>query len=300
MKRWQIVLILFVVLGLIGGLELNIYFRENPRTLKKILLAPRVAKKTTLKKAQQLKKYLVRFGANVKSQYSGVTTNAVALKRSSGASQLLRNILLGLGGLIGFSALLFLIRRRLFSINKSRASRKLDVLADDGLPPLPEHKDPEIHADKIAEVLRARRSLQGSREGGRLSPLGEQQIRKYELTEAVVNYEGRILRRIRALTRIQNKDGDIIVEQGELGGYIEHEANLSHYRNAWVAEQALVCGNAKVYGDALVAGQAKIFDKARIYDLARIDGVTVVGGTAEMCGKIHVSQGTFFEGKKAS
>lgn len=299
MKRWQIVLILFVVLGLLGGLELNMYFRENPRTVKKILLAPRVVKKTTLKRSQQLKKYLVRFGVSVRSQYSGVTTSALALKNSSGASKLLRSTWLGLGGLVGMVVLWGLIRWAISSY-RSRATKELAILGEEDLPPLPEHKDPEIHADKVAEVLRARRKLSSKQEGGRLSPLGEQQIRKYELTEAVINYEGRTLHRIRALTRMQNKDGDIIVEQGELGGYIEQEANLSHYRNAWIAEQALVCGNAKVYGDALVAGQAKIFDKARIYDLARIDGVTMVGGTAEMCGKIHVSQGTFFEGKKAS
>ena len=40
------------------------------------------------------------------------------------------------------------------------------------------------------------------------------------------------------------------VEEGELGGYIEKEDNLSFYGNAWVS------GNARVYGNALVSGNA--------------------------------------------
>ena len=40
------------------------------------------------------------------------------------------------------------------------------------------------------------------------------------------------------------------VEEGELGGYIEKEDNLSFYGNAWVS------GNARVFGNALVSGNA--------------------------------------------
>lgn len=46
------------------------------------------------------------------------------------------------------------------------------------------------------------------------------------------------------------------VEEGELGGYIEKEDNLSFYGNAWVS------GNAEVYGNALVSGNAWVSGNA--------------------------------------
>ena len=46
------------------------------------------------------------------------------------------------------------------------------------------------------------------------------------------------------------------VEEGELGGYIEKEDNLSFYGNAWVSGDAWVYGNAEVSGNAMVYGDA--------------------------------------------
>lgn len=301
MKRWHIVLIVVAILGLLGGLELKLYLRQHPRFAKKIIVLPRTAKKATIKKSKQVKYVVVQFGRTTKKQYVSAVKKATEVKRSLP----LKKAGLIAGGVVGaiLGGLLLVVIFRLLAgwLRKARPARLLSTPSnalDSDIPPLPEHKDPEIHADKVAEVLQARRNLQAKREG-KLPPLSEQQIKKYELTDMIVNYEGRILRRIRALLRIQNTDGDVIADQGELGGYIEHEVNLSHYRNAWVGEQAMVFGNAKVYGDAIVAGQAKVFDKARIYDLARVDGAALVGGTAEICGKAHLSQGTYTEGKKS-
>ncbi|HFI0151212.1 TPA: hypothetical protein ACGO3A_001513 [Streptococcus suis] len=65
--------------------------------------------------------------------------------------------------------------------------------------------------------------------------------KKYELLkdDTVVIF-GRTLFRIRAV-----KDFAII-KQGELGGYIEKEDNLSHINNAWVYGNARVCGDAVI------------------------------------------------------
>lgn len=46
------------------------------------------------------------------------------------------------------------------------------------------------------------------------------------------------------------------VKAGDLGGYIEKEANLSHYGN--------VFGNARARNDARVSGNARIIDQAEI------------------------------------
>ena len=43
------------------------------------------------------------------------------------------------------------------------------------------------------------------------------------------------------------------VAKGEVGGFVEKEANLSHENNAWVYGDARVSGDAWVYGNAWVS-----------------------------------------------
>ena len=52
------------------------------------------------------------------------------------------------------------------------------------------------------------------------------------------------------------------VEEGEIGGYVEKEDNLSSSGNAWVYGDAWVSGNAEVYGDAWVSGNARVYGNA--------------------------------------
>ena len=76
-------------------------------------------------------------------------------------------------------------------------------------------------------------------------------MKKFELTsESIVNIFGKKLFRIKALIEFGN------VKEGELGGFVEKEENLSHDGNAWVYENAKVYGDAEVYGDARVCGDA--------------------------------------------
>ena len=112
--------------------------------------------------------------------------------------------------------------------------------------------------------------------------------KKYELTEEVMEYEGVILHRIRAL-----KDfGD--VKKGDLGGWIKSEENLSQEGLCWVYVNAEVHGNAKVYGNAEVYGRAKVFENAEvfgnanIYDNAEVFGNAKVHGTAKVFGNARV------------
>ena len=84
-------------------------------------------------------------------------------------------------------------------------------------------------------------------------------MKKFELTsESIVKF-GKTLYRIRALVAF----GD--VKEGELGGFLEKEENLSQDGDAWVCENATVsgdatvCGNAIVRGDATVSGDAWVF-----------------------------------------
>ena len=70
---------------------------------------------------------------------------------------------------------------------------------------------------------------------------------KYEFVpgDEKVIAPGRTVKRIRALVAIS-----YFVAAGDIGGYIESEASLPVYGDAWVYGNARVYGDAQVYGDA--------------------------------------------------
>ena len=107
---------------------------------------------------------------------------------------------------------------------------------------------------------------------------------KYEiLKDEFIELDGRKLYQIKALKDFRD------VKEGEFGGYIESERNLSHEGDAWVSgdarvcDNARVCGNARVYGDAQVSGNACVCGNAWVY------GNTQVSGDARVAGKACVS-----------
>lgn len=64
-------------------------------------------------------------------------------------------------------------------------------------------------------------------------------MKKFELTaESKINASGKKLFRIKALISFGS------VEEGETGGWVEKEDNLSQSGNAWVFDNARVFGNA--------------------------------------------------------
>jgi len=102
--------------------------------------------------------------------------------------------------------------------------------------------------------------------------------KKYELlADDCLRAGDRTVYRIRALRDF----GD--VRRGDLGGYIESEANLSHGKNCWVYDAAQVYGpgavvrdNARVRGCAWVMGRVE--DDAVVDDLAIVSEGATVGG----------------------
>jgi len=81
-------------------------------------------------------------------------------------------------------------------------------------------------------------------------------MNKYKLTNNTIEFNGKVLHQIKALIDFG------IVQQGDLGGYIEKESNLSQEGNAWVFDNAKVFGNAEVFDNAGVFGNAEVFDNA--------------------------------------
>ena len=112
---------------------------------------------------------------------------------------------------------------------------------------------------------------------------------KYKiLKDEFIEFDGRKLYRIKALKDFHN------VKEGEFGGYIESEKNLSQEGNAWVYGNAWVSGDARVYGDAWVYGNVRVSDdacvsgNARVYGNARVSGNACVSGNAQVLNRHSV------------
>lgn len=120
--------------------------------------------------------------------------------------------------------------------------------------------------------------------------------KKYELVldDTIQVETGATLYRIRAC-----KDFGMI-KKGELGGYIEKEANLSQGGNAWIFDTACVYENARVsdnaklshnahvYGTACVADNVRVSHNARIYGNARVMDNANVSVEARIYGDAYV------------
>ena len=114
-------------------------------------------------------------------------------------------------------------------------------------------------------------------------------MKKYRLLDTDTKIiSGNKLYRIQACTSF----GEI--QENDLGGYIESEANLSHEGDAWVSGNAMVSGNARTFGDARVSGNARVsgdartFGNARIFDDARIFGDARIFDNARIFGNARV------------
>lgn len=102
-------------------------------------------------------------------------------------------------------------------------------------------------------------------------------MKKYRLTDEKIIVGCRTLYRIQALRDF----GD--VKEGEFGGWIESEKNLSHEGSAWIY------GNAWVYGDADIKHSSDICSMSGFGSALR---TTTAFKTKD--GAIHVTCGCFY------
>lgn len=77
--------------------------------------------------------------------------------------------------------------------------------------------------------------------------------------------------------------------KGELGGWLEIEANLSQEGDCWVKQDGYVMGEARVCDDAVISGGAEIGDSAFICDKVEIKGPVGIGGKAKICDEAKVT-----------
>lgn len=84
--------------------------------------------------------------------------------------------------------------------------------------------------------------------------------------------EERTMYRIRALKDIP-KQG---VKKGDLGGWVEHERNLSPKATSWIFLEAKVCGYSVVQNGASVTHQAKVYGASIISDRCRVSHNAII------------------------
>ena len=113
--------------------------------------------------------------------------------------------------------------------------------------------------------------------------------KKYRLLgEDTVLVNGHTLYRIEALRSFGN------VNEGDLGGYIESESNLSHEGDCWVYDRAMVYENSQVtdnaclYGQAEAYGHARVADDVVVADKSRVCDYAWIGENARVSGNARV------------
>ena len=99
-------------------------------------------------------------------------------------------------------------------------------------------------------------------------------MKKYELTSEKKQHNGTTLYRINALKDFSD------VKQGDLGGWLQGEHNLSQAGDCWVYDNAVVSGFATVLNNATVLDNAVVCDKAVVYNSSIICDKAVVSGNA--------------------
>ena len=93
---------------------------------------------------------------------------------------------------------------------------------------------------------------------------------------------GRTVFRIQALRNFSD------VKEGDIGGWIESEKNLSQKGNCWIYDNAIVTHSARVIDDAKIQNDVMIADSALIFENALIRNNAVVHNSASVCGNAVV------------
>lgn len=117
--------------------------------------------------------------------------------------------------------------------------------------------------------------------------------KKYKLMDETYYIGNRAVHPIRALKSFPVSP-NVCVKEGDIGGFVESEKNLSQDGTCWIFDNAVVLGDAtvrdkaRVMGNAIVEGSAVIeeialvCDHAHICDHARIRGISYISGNARV------------------
>ena len=107
-------------------------------------------------------------------------------------------------------------------------------------------------------------------------------MNKYRITDEQTIFNDRVLRRIQAIQNFGN------IKEGDLGGWVQGEWNLSQegecwiWKNGMVFDKAKVRGNAKILDRGIVMNSAIVEDNAYVYANAKVAGNAIVSGNAKI------------------
>lgn len=95
--------------------------------------------------------------------------------------------------------------------------------------------------------------------------------KKFEVVQEIstaLTFRGKVYTfyRIRALKDIPRHN----VFEGDIGGWVEHERNLSQSGDSWIANDARVGDDAMVRADALVSDESSVYGDSYIQDDSRV------------------------------
>lgn len=127
--------------------------------------------------------------------------------------------------------------------------------------------------------------------------------KKFKLLENItMEHNGRTLYRIKALRDFGN------VYEGDLGGWVESEENLSHEGNCWIYDEGKVYKHGHVIGDgkvlnfaevydySTISGKGQALDNAKVYDSSKVMGEAYVAGKCNVYGKSLIMDKAFARG----
>lgn len=112
------------------------------------------------------------------------------------------------------------------------------------------------------------------------------ETKKYRFTGETIEYKGVVLNRIQAIIDFLD------VKEGDLGGWIEKEENLSQEGGCWVYDESKALGYTKISGLALVSDNSVVID-------SEISGHAIVVGS-KVTSYSKVTGGTMVSGSKIS
>lgn len=115
--------------------------------------------------------------------------------------------------------------------------------------------------------------------------------RKYELTDIrqSVSISGESLYRIKALKEFENEATGVVIEKGQLGGFVQSEKNLSQDGTCWIDDNARVFNNAKVTDNAYVGDESMISLNAEVTDNAVVKESAWITQNAKITDKAFVT-----------
>lgn len=97
-------------------------------------------------------------------------------------------------------------------------------------------------------------------------------MKKFKLTKNKIKAYGRELYQIKALKDFND------VKKGDLGGYIEVEANLSHDGDCWVYDFASARDNARLLDNSTMKDCAAISNNVMLLNNATMADYTIASG----------------------